>query len=166
MNEVLSTNITASAVYASLWFAQGGVQGSDCVEQVNMIDVGPGLDLKVQPNRTQWTQSALLWTLTQTQDSQAVSQLRKFVQKAAWSHLDTIDGPTLVESGFTTEVAGFNYDFASQTISPVSARFVADGRPLDEQISRIDAPLVASLDRMYSYAVGKRSHAFHLGLFF
>ncbi|KAJ3570256.1 hypothetical protein NP233_g4532 [Leucocoprinus birnbaumii] len=153
MNTVLATNITTSTVYSSLWIAQGGVQGSSCVEQVDMIDVGPQLDPVNQPNRTQWAQSALLWTLTQTQNLSSVEQLQDFVRKAAWSSLPTPDGPTSASSGFNMTVAGFNYDFASQTITPISAKFVNEGQPSGDQASRVDASLIPPLDHIYSYAV-------------
>jgi hypothetical protein len=158
MNKVFSTNISNSTVSTSLWVAQGRFQGSSCVEQVDMIDVGPGLDVERQRNRTQWAQSALLWTLTQTQDSDSVADLQKIVQKADWSHLPTPDGPTTsAGSDFITVVAGYNYDFASQTITPIPANFVTSGQPQSEQVSRVDDQVLSTLDRMYSYAVGKHN---------
>lgn len=152
MNRALSANVTTDDVYTSLWIAQGGLQ-SNCVEQVNMIDVGPGLDPAIQPNRTLWTQSALLWTLTQTQDPNSVSQLQKFIREAPWSHLSASDGPASTGPGFNVTVSGFSYDLASQTIIPISANFVTDGEPLSDQVSRVDTRLVTPLDRLYSYAV-------------
>ncbi|KXN89933.1 hypothetical protein AN958_04937 [Leucoagaricus sp. SymC.cos] len=162
MNKILDANLTVEAVYNGLWIAQGGVQGSSCVKQVELIDVGPVLDASHQPNRTQWTQSALLWTLTQTQDVNSVQQLQDFVRKVAWSQLPASDGPvTSTETNFAVAIAGFNYDLASQMITPLPATFKDNGQPLSEQSSRIDAGILPSLNHIYSYAVASSTQQDH-----
>ncbi|KAF9452678.1 hypothetical protein P691DRAFT_803797 [Macrolepiota fuliginosa MF-IS2] len=148
-NDQLSTNLTTSAVYASLLNIQEGVQGSSCVQQVNLIDVNSALDSQRYPNRTKWAKTALLWTLTQTQDPGPVTQLQTFIKEAPWTQLPN-DGPIgSAGSTFTASAAGFNYDFAAQIIKPPSAGSVA---ALDEQISRVDPQIRPSLEFVYGYA--------------
>ncbi len=158
MNDYQSVNLTTTTVYHSFWMIHGQYQGSSCLDQVNLIDVSPALDSRQYPNRTQWAQTALLWTVTQSQDSTLVATLQDFIQKADWAQLQNSDGPvTSAAPTFTTSAGGFSYDFAAQTITPLPATFTGEGQPSSEQISRVDTHVRFSLDRMYSYAVGEHS---------
>lgn len=152
MNERLSTNISTSDIYNSLWIIQGSIQDTSCAQQTNLIDPSP-LDAQSLPNRTQWAQIALLWTVTQTQDQSPVAQLQDFIRKAPWSQLSNTDGPVASTPSFTTTAAGFVYDFAAQTILPQPSTFIDQGQPLNEQIAKVDTGIRPKLDRMYSYAV-------------
>lgn len=155
MNDRLSTNLTISAVYNGLWIIQGSVQGASCVEQADLIDISAAIDSQRYPNRTQWAQAALLWTLIQTQDRPPAAQLRDFILKAPWAQLQGSDGPiTSAGSTFTTSTAGFSYDFAAQNIIALPATFAEEGQPLNTQISKVDNRIRSSLDHVYSYAVG------------
>lgn len=162
MNDYQSVNLTASTVYRSLWVIHGQLQDSDCLQQVDLIDVSPALDGQRDPNRTQWAQTALLWTLTQTRDSTPITQLQDFIKNADWAKLESSDGPvTSAASTFTTSAAGFSYDFAAQTIVPLPATFVKEGQPQGEQKSRVDNDTLPSLNRMYGYAVGEYSYLYY-----
>lgn len=154
MNTLFNTNYSPSAAYISLWFAQGSVTESTCASQSLLIDVAPGLISGKYPNRTAWAQSALLWNLIQSQDTDTVRSLQSFVLSAPWPNLANSDGP--VEdplSTFSVSASGFTFNFASQTIAQPSVSFVSNGQPSDEQNSRVGSIAHNALDRMYSFAL-------------
>jgi hypothetical protein len=156
LNDRLSTNLTISTVYKGFWTIQGGVQGvqgASCASQVSSIDVN-AIDYQHHPNRTQWAQVALLWTLVKTLDTDPGKQLQNFISKAPWEQLQSSDGPvSSAGSSFTTSAAGFSYDFAAQTITALPATFATEGHPSDTQVNKVDNRVRPSLDYVYSYAV-------------
>jgi hypothetical protein len=123
-----------------------------------LADIGNSNGEHLYPNRTQWAQAALLWNAIQTQDRDAAGQLQRFVQKIPWTSLGTTDGPVSAvadsEQRFSTTVAGFTFDFASQTVTEPSASFVTLGQPTIAQISRVNSQTQTILDRMYAFAQG------------
>lgn len=156
VNNLFTTNYSDNAVYVAIWTAQGSVPDSNCASQSLLIDVAPGLLAADYPNRTAWAQAALLWNLVQSQDTN--SSLQNFVINAPWSKLDSdgpVDDPLLT---YSTSASGFTFDFASQTVTQQSVSFVSNGQPSSVQNSRVGATAHNTLDRMYSYALGKRSN--------
>lgn len=119
------------------------------------MDTGRSLSAQSYPDRTRWTQAALLWNIVQSQDVEAADSMQKFVQKLPWSDLGG-DGPTdAQESTFTSTFAGYTYNFAKQAISQPSATFINQGQPPSAQIARVGQKAQAALDRMYGYALGE-----------
>jgi hypothetical protein len=157
INQNFATNISLTSAYNSLWIMQGSPTTSNCASQALLADIGDGNNENLYPNHTQWAQTALLWNAIQTEDVDAAGQLQQFVQKIPWTSLGT-DGPvsTVVDSeqGFSTTVAGFIFNFASQTVTPPSASFVTLGQPTNAQISRVSSQTQSTLDRMYAFAQG------------
>ncbi|KAF5375248.1 hypothetical protein D9758_000181 [Tetrapyrgos nigripes] len=152
MNELFSTNHTNATVYNSLWFAVGSPSGDSCARQAILIDAGPALSSITHPNRTRWTQAALLWNTVQSQDADASQSLRDFIKSAPWSSIDSSDGPVDDHSlSFSTSASGFIFNFASQTVDPQSADFKESGQPVNEQISRVGDTALQALNRMYSF---------------
>ncbi|EPQ60727.1 hypothetical protein GLOTRDRAFT_135358 [Gloeophyllum trabeum ATCC 11539] len=155
---VLENNFEASyspgSLYTAVWQTQGDPTGSNCAQQAVLVDVSPALDARKTPNRTQWAQAALLWTLVESQNLTAVSSMRKFIQGANWGAVGDGDGPVSnASSTLSTKISGYVYDFAAQTVTPPTASFVDIGQPTSDQISRLSPASHAALDRMYSYAV-------------
>ena len=157
VNQNFATNISLTSAYNSLWIMQGSPTTSTCASQALLADIGNGNDENLYPNHTQWAQTALLWNAIQTEDVDAARQLQEFVQKIPWTSLGT-DGPVSIvassERGFSTTVAGFIFNFASQTVTPPSASFVTLGQPTNAQISRVSSQTQSTLDRMYAFAQG------------
>ncbi|KAF9270316.1 hypothetical protein L218DRAFT_848697 [Marasmius fiardii PR-910] len=153
MNDAFKTNYTLTSTYNSLWLAHAITSTNDCTAQARLIDVGPGLNFAVSPNRTQWARSALLWTLLQSQDVQAVQSMQKALHNAPWSSISSSDG--VVEDkkdAFSTSASGFIFNFASQTVTQPSVTFISNGQPSDGQIGRIVGAPLDALNRMYGYA--------------
>lgn len=153
MNEAFATNVTESAMSMALFQAIGAPVGS-CARQALLIDVAPGLDPAVSPNRAAWTQAALLWNVAMSQDSESAKQLQDWVRGRDWSSLDASDAPVeLDEPAFWIATAsGYTFNFAAQTVTPPSASFVEDGQPTREQINDVESTATGVLDRMYAYA--------------
>ncbi|KAF8642249.1 hypothetical protein AX16_009524 [Volvariella volvacea WC 439] len=152
-NQLLDTNLTTTNIYDSIWFAQGAITGTNCASQAVLVDVAPALDVSVSPNRTAWAQSALLWTLAQSQDLATTRRLKDFVQQAPWNQLSEKDGPVSdAGSSFSITQSNFIYDFASQTILPINVSFIDQGEPTNAQIAQVNEISQQALDRMYSYA--------------
>lgn len=158
MNEAFATNVTESAMSMALFQAIGAPVGS-CARQALLIDVAPGLDPAVSPNRAAWTQAALLWNVAMSQDSESAKQLQDWVRGRDWSSLDASDAPVeLDEPAFWIATAsGYTFNFAAQTVTPPSASFVEDGQPTREQINDVESTATGVLDRMYAYAKGALS---------
>ena len=158
VNQNFATNISLTSAYNRLWIMQGSPTTSNCASQALLADIGKVNDENLYPNHTQWAQTALLWNALQTEDVDATEQLQNFVQKIPWTSLGTTDGPvsTVVDSEptFSTTVAGFIFNFASQTVTPPSASFVKLGQPTNAQISRASLQTQSTLDRMYAFAQG------------
>lgn len=158
VNQNFATNISLTSAYNSLWIMQGSPTTSNCASQALLVDIGNGNDENLYPNHIQWAQTALLWNAIQTEDVDAAGQLQQFVQKIPWTFLGTTDGPvsTIANSKreFSTTVAGFIFNFASQTVTPPSASFITLGQPTNAQISRVSSRTQSTLDRMYSFAQG------------
>lgn len=157
VNQNFATNISSASAYSSLWIMQGSLTTSNCAPQAHLVDVGDGNDQHLHPNHIQWAQTALLWNAIQTQDTNAAGRLQQFVQKIPWTSLGTTDGPVSTansEREFSTTIAGFTFNFASQTVTQPSASFVALGQPTNAQISRVSSQAQTTLDRMYAFAQG------------
>jgi hypothetical protein len=158
VNQNFATNISLTSAYNSLWIMQGSPTTSNCASQALLADIGNANDEHLYPNRTQWAETALLWNAIQTQDMDAAGQLQQFVQKIPWTSLGTTDEPvsTVADSDqrFSTTVAGFTFNFASETVTQPSASFVTLGQPTNPQISRVSSKAQTTLDRMYAFAQG------------
>ena len=156
VNQNFATNISLTSAYNSLWIKQGSPTTSNCASQALLVDIGKDNDENLYPNHTQWAQTALLWNAIQTEDVDAAGQLQQFVQKISWTSLGTTDGSlsTVAEPGFSKTVAGYIFNFASQTVTPPSASFVTLGQPTNAQISRVSSQTLSTLDRMYAFAQG------------
>lgn len=157
VNQNFVTNISLTSAYNSLWIMQGNSATTNCVSQALLIDIGNGNDQQLYPNRTQWAQTALLWNAIQTQDINAAGQLQQFVQHIPWTSLGTTDGPLSTASSepkFSTTIAGFTFNFASQMVTEPSASFVTLGQPTNAQISRVSSQGQTTLNRMYAFAQG------------
>lgn len=154
LNGAFSINMTANSVYNNIWLAQGSTTGSNCASQSLLVDVGKNLDQQTFPNRTHWAQTSLLWNVVQSQDLQASTELRTFVQNAPWQLLQASDGPLSINSSkFTTTVSGFTFNFATQTISQPPVSFITQGQPTNAQVAQVGSVAGSTLDRMYSFAL-------------
>lgn len=120
-----------------------------------LVDVSPTLDPEASPNRTSWAQSALLWSLVESQDLDVAGKMRHFVTAAPWRSLTLADGPEANDNpGFVSNFAGYDFDFASQTVTPPAVSFVSSGQPTNAQIAQIGKAAASALDRVYSFASG------------
>lgn len=149
MNRLFSTNFSPNDVYLWVWTTQGTVTTENCASQATLVDVGASVALRNFPNRTQWAESALLWDL----QSLNSSGLQDFVVNAPWAML-TVDGPTNFTNAsvFSAVASGYQFDFASQTITVPSISFLTDGAPASAQAAQVASTV--PLDRMYSFAAG------------
>ena len=78
---------------------------------------------------------------------------------ADWKSLGTSDGPTTNSgSKFTTQVSGFSFDFAAQTVEVPPVTFKSEGQPTARQLDQTSDTAENVLNRMYSFALGK-SHS-------
>jgi hypothetical protein len=156
VNSLFNVNLTTTSVATALWQVQALQQASNnCAEQADLIDVAPALDSATFPNRTKWAQAALLWNLALSENLTATQVLQEFVQNADWKTLGARDGPvTGSDSGFTTVVSGFQFDFASQKVDVPPATFADDGQPPSDQLNQVNDIAEGALDRMYSFALG------------
>jgi hypothetical protein len=130
---------------------------NDCAAQARVVDVAPALDSQTVPNRTEWAQGALLWSLVLSLNASSVGKLGDFISKAPWSSLPG-DGPVVgFSSKFSTTQLGFIFDFAAQNISEPNVSFVTDGQPSSAQLAEVGNTASAALNRMYSFASGAHS---------
>lgn len=126
----------------------------NCAYQAILVDVGSALSAATFPNRTAWARSALLWQLVQTADLSTVSDLQSFVSGSDFSSF-TQDGPIEDPSlKFNSTSAGFNFDFAAQTVTQPAVTWENIGQPSSAQISEVSDIASKALDRMYTFAVG------------
>jgi hypothetical protein len=139
MNNFFDANYTASDVYASIWASHSISTADNCAAQARLVDVAPGM-AQTSPQVQSFAQSAILWTLVQSIDANSTSKLQ-----ATWAER----GPT------TMDAAGFTFDPVSQSVTQKNVTFVSIGQPINTQISRVSDAALNSLDRMYSYALGK-----------
>ncbi|GJE87616.1 hypothetical protein PsYK624_036990 [Phanerochaete sordida] len=154
VSSAFNVNFTAASVATAFWQVQGSPKGSNCAEQADVIDVSDGLDATTFPNRTRWAQMALLWNFVLSENATATGQLQQFVAQADWSSLGSSDGPTADSaSKFTTDVAGFRFDFAAQTIVAPPVAFADVGQPTGQQLGQLNAVAEAALDRMSTFAL-------------
>ncbi|KAL5495201.1 hypothetical protein ACEPAI_664 [Sanghuangporus weigelae] len=153
VNQLFSGSFTEEDMSDAAVIAAGVPPDGLCNNQALLIDVEPGLDSAAAPNRTKWAQAAMLWNLAMTQDISEAMALQNFVSSAPWRMLSSIDGPVDDSSGrFTSSVSGYSFDFASQTVSPSSAKF-RDSSPSEDQFEALSMTAVNVLDRMYSFAI-------------
>ncbi|KAF8898637.1 hypothetical protein BD779DRAFT_1484908 [Infundibulicybe gibba] len=153
LNSNFATNMTNDMVYNNIWLTQGAPPGDNCAQQALLIDVAPGIDPQLFPNRTQWARTALLWNYIQSQNNTSATKLQSFVQSAPWSKL-TLDGPSSGDtSSFSTLASGFTFDFAAQLVSQPNVTFVDNGQPTNAEIAKVGTTARATLDRMYSFAL-------------
>ena len=155
VNSIFAANFTASQLSDAVTSVVGSPTSGTCASQALLVDVEPGLDSASSPNRTLWAQSAILWNLGMSQDISATDTLQKFVSTAPWSTLSTPDGVTSdTNSKFAVEASGFTFDFAAQTVTPLSASF-ENSSPPSAQLSEVPDNLISTLDRMYSFGIGE-----------
>jgi len=138
-----------------VWQVQGAPSDNQCAKQALLIDVAPALDSSEAPNRTQWTQSAILWNLVQSQNMSALLDMQKFISNAPWSSLGATDGPVPgTSSKFSVLESGFIFDFAAQTVTQPNVSFIISGVPTSAQIAQVGSTASSTLNRMYSFAQG------------
>lgn len=155
VSQLFVTNITSQALALVLWESQGIPTTSNCAFQANLVDVGSVLDGNLSPNRTQWAQAALLWTLFQTSDVNATQFLQTQVKSLPFGSLNSKDGIESDSSGgFSVLSSGYIYDFANQTVAAPPVTFIGDASPSPQQLSRVNSVAQSALDRMYSFANG------------
>ena len=156
LNTFFSANYTPDTLSDAVWQVQGAPSNHQCNNQALLVDVAPALDSSKFPNRTQWTQSAMLWNLVQSQNMSALLDMQKFVSDAPWSSFGETDGPVPnTSSKLSLLESGFIFDFAEQTVTQPSVSFVSDGAPTSAQIAQVGSTALSVLDRMYSFALGK-----------
>ena len=153
LNDQFMVNFTDGDVYISFWQAQGTPSGSNCAEQALLIDVAPALSSVNTPNLTQWARTAILWNLVESQDLAASQMLRTFVVQAPWDTVTLNDSAQ--QDAFRTNVSGYTFDFAAQSVMAPAHSFSAVAQPPTEQNSRVNPPTRTALDYMYGYAVGE-----------
>ncbi|KAI0307711.1 hypothetical protein B0F90DRAFT_1676445 [Multifurca ochricompacta] len=152
VNGQFNVNFTPAAVANAMSSSQSLALSSDCAAQARVVDVSPALDSQSVPNRTEWAQSALLWSFVLSQNTSSVGKLRDFITTANWKHLSG-DGPVTGESsGFSTTQLGYTFDFAAQTISEPGISFISDGQPSRSQLAEVSSTARTTLDRMYTFA--------------
>ncbi|KAI0271388.1 hypothetical protein BC834DRAFT_818152 [Gloeopeniophorella convolvens] len=151
VNGQFGANFTPAGVANAMFSSQDSALGDDCAAQARMVDVSPALDSQRAPNRTEWAQSALLWTFVQSQNTTSVGKLRDFVSKAKWTSLSG-DGPVTGHSEFSTTQLGYTFDFAAQTTTEPNVSFVTDGQPSNSQLAEVSSTARGALDRMYAFA--------------
>ncbi|KAI0348514.1 hypothetical protein BDW22DRAFT_96751 [Trametopsis cervina] len=157
MNKAFSSNFTPAVVSDAIWEVQGGaVNSNNCANQVSLIDVAPALEPSAL-NRTQWAQSALLWNLVASENITVNHAMQNFIQKANWASLPS-DGPAPDTAAlFSFHASGYNFNFATQTLSALPASFIGNGQPSTEQAGRVNDVAHGALDRMYQFAVASSS---------
>lgn len=120
LNNFFGANYTPNSLANAVWEVQGAPPTNQCAQQALLVDVAPALDSSKVPNRTEWTQSAMLWNFVQSQNMSALLHMQSFISKAPWSNLQT-DGPISdTSSKFSLSESGFIFDFAAQTVSQPS----------------------------------------------
>lgn len=153
VNQFFSANFTPSGLSDAVVSAVGPPIDGLCREQVALIDVEPGINSAAAPNRTAWAQAAMLWNLGLSEDASAARDLQEFVSSAPWNTLSAIDGPVEDSNGaFVKDVSGFSFDFAAQSVTPLSASF-KQSSPSSEQLAEVSDTTEKALDRMYTYAI-------------
>ncbi|KAI0068328.1 hypothetical protein BV25DRAFT_1875757 [Artomyces pyxidatus] len=158
MNDLFGANYTQASVAAAVFSVLGTPSNNDCSAQARIIDVAPALDIATVPNRTEWAQSALLWSYVQSLNTSSVGALQSFILKANWKSLGGIDGPIPSQSSsFTKTALGFKFDFAGQVVSEPPISFKTDGQPSSSQISQVSQVATGALDRMYTFAAASSS---------
>lgn len=156
VNQIFAVDFTAQDMSDAVVGAVGIPPGGICSNQAQLIDVEPGLNSALAPNRTKWAQAAMLWNLGMSQDISKATALQKFVSSAPWPMLSSVDGPVADSSGrFTFNASGLGYvfDFALQTVTPQPASF-RNSSPTQDQIESLSITAGNVLDRMYSFAIG------------
>ncbi|KAI0257656.1 hypothetical protein BJV78DRAFT_51949 [Lactifluus subvellereus] len=153
VNGHFNVNFTLATVVDAMSSSHASTLSSDCAAQARVVDVSPALDSQVVPNRTEWAQSALLWSFVLSQNASSVEKIRNFITKANWKSLSG-DGPIAGHSSkFSTLQLGYTFDFAAQTISEPSVSFVSDGQPSSSQLAEVSSVAHVALDRMYTFAL-------------
>jgi hypothetical protein len=156
VDSVFKTNYTAALAYSSFWLMEGGSQGNNCAAQAVILDVGHSLDRANFPNRTQWTQTALLWNALKPKIWLLLynfrSLFRVFLGTRSMLQMDL--SITWNRPVFSITVSGYTFNFASQTVTQPPGTFVVLAHPSDAQIQKVSPAALATLDRMYTYAQG------------
>lgn len=154
-----SPAFTPASVALSIWELQGSpLQGANCANQADLIDVGPALTYTergtVSANRTEFARSALLWTLVMSMDTNGTARMQDFIQGLDF---DLLDGPTsaTVAGEFLFGAAGYQVDFGKLTVSQPAVTWVGAGRPDDAQVGLVSGDLRSALDRVYTFAAGE-----------
>ncbi|KIJ38450.1 hypothetical protein M422DRAFT_143499, partial [Sphaerobolus stellatus SS14] len=117
-----------------------------------LIDIGSVLNAQKFPNRTEWTQAALVWNLFESGDINGTTAFRDDIKAMPF---DTLTNDGIVQdpsNRFTVTSAGYIYDFALQTVTPPSITFKGNANPSEQQLSELNGISSTILDRMYSFA--------------
>jgi hypothetical protein len=155
MNSLFRENFTTNGVATALWGALGTPSGHDCSSQANIIDVSPTLLSSAAPNRTAWAQAALLWSAALSQNLTEVAKMRSFVTSAKWSGVSADGVVSSAGDAFKLTILGYTFDFAAQTVSELPQSFTSVGQASSDQLSRLDSNMKSTLDRMYTFGIGK-----------
>ncbi|KDQ17506.1 hypothetical protein BOTBODRAFT_143912 [Botryobasidium botryosum FD-172 SS1] len=157
-SQLFNTSIPTDVLATVLWDLQGAPQ-TNCAAQSLLIDVGPGLDSSKDPRRAQWAQSALLYSLFQSQDLAAVKKMRDFVASANFGALLTNNGSHRKRGGGVNPSAyvfqfqgGYIFDFDLLTVTTPSVDWTVDGKPDPTQVAEVGDVAGAALNRMYGFA--------------
>lgn len=155
-NEYFGINITAGSLGLKLLDLKGDTQG-DCSSQAKLVDVAPALSTLSFPRRTEWGRAALLYTLLQTEDLDALEKFRSAVAGSDFRSLSQ-DTPVVGPSRMTIQSSGFLFNFAAMNFAPVAISWKDNSQASATQISRVGDAAGNALDRMYSFATGEYSY--------
>ncbi|KAG9120483.1 hypothetical protein FRC07_004013 [Ceratobasidium sp. 392] len=152
-----SPAFTRVSVALSLWELQGSpLQGANCANQADLIDVGPALSSSDAGDRTEFARSALLWTLVMSMNINGTARMQDFIQGLEFDLLDGSNAKS-VAGEFMFGAAGYHVDFGALTVSQPAVSWVGAGKPSESQVALVGAELKAALDRVYTFASGKSS---------
>lgn len=152
-NSGFNMNFTTQDVVASLFDAMGTPPDNDCAYQAILVDTGSKLRAGAFPVRTSWARSALLWQLIQTTDTSTISYIQTFLEKTDFATLGS-DSATQ-KSGYQITSGGFVFDFAEMAIRIENISWENDTQSSSDETSKVTDTLSATLDRMYSNALGE-----------
>ncbi|KAG9114676.1 hypothetical protein FRC07_007615, partial [Ceratobasidium sp. 392] len=147
-----SPAFTRASVALSLWELQGSpLQGANCANQTDLIDVGPALGSSDAGARTAFARSALLWTLVMSMVINGTARMQDFIQGLKFDLLDGSNAKS-VAGEFMFGAAGYQVDFGALTVSQPAVSWVGAGKPSESQVALVGAELKAALDRVYTFA--------------
>ncbi|KAG9122166.1 hypothetical protein FRC07_001569 [Ceratobasidium sp. 392] len=127
------------------------LQGANCANQADLIDVRPALTSSDAGDRTEFARSALLWTLVMSMDINGTARMQDFIQGLKFDLLDGSNAQS-VAGALMFGAAGYQVDFGALTVSQPAVSWVGAGKPSESQVGLVGAELKAALDRVYTFA--------------